>query len=201
MPAIPYVNNIPQGADLLSQSQPSLLTNTQGVSTFVNVDHLDFANGNAGMHKWVELPTPGAPAVVAGKIDLFPQLNNAGNFATGRNDLYVQPAAQVAGVLGTAIPATATSPVVNGWSYLPSGIIFQWGTYATPGGTSGVLAFPQPFPTVCLQVIVSTLFSNGDQNRTVQLNNFNAAGFTVISTQRTANANANAACTFLAIGY
>lgn len=156
--AIAYVNNIPQAADLLSQSQASLLTNTQGVSTFLNIDHIDFASASAGMHKWIELPTAGTPSVVAGKMDLYPKLNNAGNFATGRNELFIQPAGQVSGLLGAAIPATAVNPSTNGWTYLPSGMILQWGSFTTSAAdyTSNTFSFPQPFPTaaVSLQITV-----------------------------------------------
>jgi hypothetical protein len=204
MPIINYVLNIPAGTDIISQSQPNLQINCNSVNQWTGIDHLNFADGNAGMHKWVEMPTAGTPGVVAGKIDLYPKFNNVGTFQSARNEIFVQPSGTVAAVLGGAFPMTACSPIANGWAYLPSGLIMQWGSAPTPNGNGSLnpanrIPYPIAFPTTCLSVTVTTVTATAD--KLVQLINFNAVGFNTYTTRAGQTIDTTAACTFFAIGY
>src|SRR5438445_164595 len=50
-----YQSNIPQATDQLSVSQGDILNNFAALSTFLNINHVDFASGDQGKHKWVTL--------------------------------------------------------------------------------------------------------------------------------------------------
>lgn len=49
----------------------------------------------------------------------------------------------------------ASSQTTNGYTYLPNGMIMQWGNVATPGAGTSVVTFPIAFPTACLNVVNS----------------------------------------------
>jgi len=212
MAAIPYVPNIPAATDIISNSQPQLQTNNNGLNTWTGVDHLNFADGNAGMHKWLEFPNNGTiPTLIAGKLDIFPLLNNnvppiapvpvPAAFRTTRTEVFIQPAATIAGVLGNAYPLTATSPLANGFAYLPSGLIMQWGTVALNAGESSVL-FPTAFPIACLTVQLTANQASGHTNIVSVLTSapITNTGFATKSTNTGGGGEACQAL-FLAIGY
>jgi hypothetical protein len=73
-----YQANIPQPGDLLSQSQSDLLNNFMALQTLIDINHVDFASGDQGKHKWVTFPVQGAipPAgsgFLAGELGLYMQ--------------------------------------------------------------------------------------------------------------------------------
>lgn len=51
-----YDNNIVNGPDLLSQSQPDMLSNFKALDDLINVNHIGFNDPDAGKHKFVTLP-------------------------------------------------------------------------------------------------------------------------------------------------
>jgi hypothetical protein len=59
---------------------------------------------------------------------------------------------------------TQTSATQNGYTYLPTGIIMQWGHVSGEGSTgtnSFPIPFPIPFPTACLNFMVSNADRQG----------------------------------------
>ena len=67
-----YNNNIPLAADQLSVSQADLLNNFATISTYLNVNHVDFNGADQGKHKLLTLPvqTPAAPTVNLGEFGI-----------------------------------------------------------------------------------------------------------------------------------
>lgn len=57
---------------------------------------------------------------------------------------------------GTNISSSATT---NGFTYLPGGMIMQWGYHAYP--SNGTYSFPITFPSACLNFIASNSDSQG----------------------------------------
>ncbi len=51
-----YDNNIVNGPDLLSQSQPDMLSNFKAIDDLINVNHIGFNDPDQGKHKWVTFP-------------------------------------------------------------------------------------------------------------------------------------------------
>lgn len=158
-----YLNNIPQSTDQLSLSQGQILGN------FVALGALAPAlNSTSGLN-WVQLPNqaanpPTGSAFAATDIGLY-SFNNA---TSTKNELYINKT----NASGTVrIPSTASilgsvaSPAVgsDGYTYLPSGIIIQWGT----GTSSNPATFAIQFPTRCIQAVITprtagiSVFNNG----------------------------------------
>lgn len=200
------LNNVPLAGQNLAVTRNPINQNFVTIDTAFAIDHIGYALANQGMHKWVEFPTVGTPAVVGGKIDLYPKLNNAGSFQSARNEVFIQPSGNnPAGVLGTAYPLTANSTnvvnggTVGGWTYLPSGLVMQWGSAPTGSGLAGPVLFPVPFPNAVLNVSV-TSSNTGGNRATVQYNGLNGLiGFNTYTWLN--NVNVPGDCTFIAIGY
>jgi len=141
-----YNNAIPQPNDKLSVSQPQLLGNFQEIAALVAVNHQAFNQPpNSGKHTLVQFLLQGVdPALTVGDLNLY----NFNNATTTRNELYIGLAD------GTKIPMTATNRSANGYTWLPSGILLQWGT-TTRAASATPIPFALTFPHACLDVIVS----------------------------------------------
>jgi len=132
-----YQNNIPQATDALSQSQSDILNNFAAISTFVNVNHVDFASVDQGKHKFITFPVQvGAPVFAAGEVGLYNLLNGT----TAQNELYLTNSS------GTSYPITAAqttgAPTATaGWTYLASGMKMVWGQATIVAGGTITVAY------------------------------------------------------------
>ena len=170
-----YNQNIPQPGDQLSQSQADLLANFQAIQTLIDINHVDFASGDAGKHKWITFPVQGAipPAgsgFAAGEIGLY----NAADAFTTKNELYINKTNQAtvvqvpltASILSSnSAPASASA----GWTQLPSGIILRWGLFTGIMGPVATVTLASnategPTLTQILNVQVTTYDSSASDN-------------------------------------
>lgn len=196
MPSFPYNNLIPQPTDQLSVSQGQILTNFGSIKSLVDIDHVDFANNDAGKHNKSSYVTQSpAPTFAATEVGIY-------NFVyptTTKNEGYVhkQTSASTAeipftaSILSTSLPAILSA----GWTYLPSGILLKWGSSTT---NAAVQNFPTsatiPVFTVCLHVIASI---NGTQTGAT----INAVPTSATQFLATVSSGANMNFSYLAIGY
>lgn len=138
---MPYTANIPQPADIKSQSQGQILNNFLTLGTWAGIDHVTFDAANQGTHAKVSLPSGPNPPTNA-----FPGIANgmfcsAGTHVPGIRQTYGR--IETAGPANVNIPytesilATTTGALTEGWTYLPSGILLKWGqaTIANPNAT------------------------------------------------------------------
>ena len=196
---MPYSQNIPQATDQLSQSQGDLLGNFQALYVFLNINHVDFASGDQGKHKYVEFPVQLAspPAVFpATEIALYSFLDPV----TGVNQLYLNNSA------GNQIPIDEAGLAFNGYSYLPSGLIMKW-AQVTVNPTLApfnpcVVTFLTPFPTACLNVQITPANAAGiDRQFFASVVALLPTQFTVWASQRTTTLAQITTFYYLAIGY
>lgn len=153
------LNITPEASDTLAQTQLDIKNNFIFINTGFAFDHVEFNVTGAGKHNKITFPvqSPAPVFVDAGDLGLFSLLNNVGNFATNRNELNVYKAnnATYVNVPFTASVLSNSSPVQDaaGWSYLPSGLIIQWGSFVT-GFSTGTTSqnFPIAFPTAALSL-------------------------------------------------
>ncbi len=208
MPALAY-NDTPQATDPINQTQAPIRTNFQNIRALLGVNHVDFADADNGKHKFVTFPVQGAaPVFLAGEVGLY---NKAAVAPFGTfNELFIHKLT-TAGTATADIPFTASIlstsnplPVsgANGWTYLPSGIIMQWGSFGVNDTSNefGVNAFPIAFPNQCLQVTVSA-FNSGNVTAVpiIFVQSFTQAGFTLAT--RSGNSGNTSSCRYIAIGY
>lgn len=135
-----YNANIPQATDNPSQSQSQILGNFQAIQTLIGVNHENFGSAQEGNHfmvTWTD-NTGSLPAAPTGtNLNIY----NAKDAATV-NQLYLQGPAATR--FATAFPFTQCGASVNGWTYLPSGIIILWGNTALVGSSFTTISFTSP---------------------------------------------------------
>lgn len=136
-----YFNNIPQPTDDPSISQAQFLANFGSISSWVNIDHVDFASANAGKHAKVTFPVqPATPTFLGTEYGLFNQLDpfSATNQIFLNNPVTGQQVPFALSNLNT----TGVTAVQNGYFYLPCGFLVKFGTINSVA--SGVGAYNLP---------------------------------------------------------
>ncbi len=200
MAASDYNRLIPLATDQLNISQSDLLLNFGAIADLIDVDHVDFANANAGKHAKVTFPAQTvAPTFIGGEVGLF----NLNYPVTTTNELYLNTFQGdqfpiTAGILSTnANPGTGP-----GWMITPSGMILKWGNSTATGSTT--FPFPVsaniPVFTAVSSVQISTL-ATGGADLFAQLVSRTATQITVYGSQRTTTTVAAVPFEYLAIGY
>jgi hypothetical protein len=208
-----YNPNIPQPTDQLNQSQADLLANFQAIQTLIDVNHVDFASGDQGKHKWVTLPSQGAtPPAGSGFAASELGAYNAVYALTSQHELFINKTNQVTVV---QVPSTASvlsansAPAQNsaGWTTLPSGIVLRWGNFSGFTGLNTVTLTTSaafgPALTQILSVQVTAYDpSAGDANFAVRLAQIiSPTQFNVYISSRTAAGAGTGGFQFLVIGY
>lgn len=113
-----YTANTPQATDRINDTQPLILANFQGIQTLINVNHGTFGAADEGKHKWVTMPENAAPTASAVNEAVF-YANVGAN--SGVTELYWQRENN-----GTRTPMTEFSGAIQGYTYLPSGLLMKW---------------------------------------------------------------------------
>jgi hypothetical protein len=199
---------IPQANNRLSQSQIDILGNFTALGAIAgNANpNSNLLNGAAGFN-FVYLPLQGAqPNFIATSSNIWTQLNNIpalGN--TGRNELFIRTdSANTAANQG--IPITTATKATKGYTFLPSGIILQWGTtllLAATGNLDNAAngGFALTFPTACLNVQLS-FSGSSDQNTFAYIRGMTTTNFNLYVVPRDGTSAINAAIAYyFAIGY
>lgn len=160
--------NIPQANDIISSSQPQILTNFSQLNTLFGIDHVEYNNAtaaNRGKHTKITYVQQGAdPATLVSELALYTK--NVG----GVPKLFIRE--QTNGTvyqLNGPVPSRATT----GYSWLPGGtpngaILIQWGQHITLNATTQTITFPTNFsaaayiaiPTLAIAAGSSRIFCN-----------------------------------------
>lgn len=199
--------NIPQANQTLAITQPLILNNFNAINTAFAVDHVNFNDPGQGKHNKITFPVQAVvPVFAAGDLGLFSFLNAT----TTKNELNVYKAnnAGYVNVPFTASILSNSAPIQNGsgWSYLPSGLIIQWGTVSVGITLNNTITlavnFPIPFPTAVLNV-QATQNTVGSASRGIFYNvsATNPASFTIQTFRSRAGGGATNEFYYFAIGY
>ncbi len=189
--------NIPQPADQIAVSQADLLNNFTELSTFLNINHVDFASADQGKHKFVSFPQQGSsPATTGTEVALYSKLSTL----TGVPELYFRNASS-----GEEFEFTSFDNAVTGWARLPSGMLMKWGNASANGAT--VINFPVSvndpvfIAVLSAQVSVNSIGGgNTDPNTFVTVNAISTTQLTVFGSARTTVTTTPVNFTYLVIG-
>lgn len=169
MPAPSPLYNVstPTGTNKLSVDWVNLRNNTLAANTSFGINHFAFDNAtsNNGKHKYVDMVSQSLPTIASGDGALYVNTStttqlyytpddsgkiyqltrtNVGNYSKFSNNIaYGSP------------PAGFTQ--VGGWTFLPGGMLFQYGFYGKSGGagTSGNIQFPFTFSNLPYSIQIS----------------------------------------------
>lgn len=203
-----FIYNIPPANQRLKDSQPLILGNFTALGTIANNGNpnSNLLNPNAGFN-FIYLPVQGAqPNFIATSSNIWTQLNNIAALGnTNQRELFIRtdtantPANQ-------GIPITSAAKAVKGYTFLPSGIILQWGTTNLLGlGAQNNVAtgnFALTFPNACLHVQL-TMNGTSDNNTYVYLRTgtLTTTNFGVFVVSRMGGAINATDASYLAIGW
>jgi hypothetical protein len=149
-----YLATIPQPGDLLSSSQPQILTNFASIKSLIDVDHVDFNSSDAGKHNQVTFPVQLlTPSFSGTEYGLWNETDGAVNQLWLNNPANLH-FAQVPMAASTFNTVANPVPFSSCYSVIPSGFIMQWGSFVNQT-TGALISFGFTFPTACILVIVS----------------------------------------------
>lgn len=154
-----YQNTIPQSFNPLNISQGDLLANFQAIYDLIGINHVNFGGlGGQGKHNFVTFPVQvSAPAFASGEEVIY----NLNYTTTAKNELWIhkQTFSGTAEIPFTASTlSTSASVSVNGWTYLPSGIILAWQQVSGTGNVSVEGSWPGPSATTA--TIFATIYNS-----------------------------------------
>lgn len=135
---MPYQTTKPAPNDYLSQSVNDIQGNFAQANTTMNIDHYPFNDltANNGFHKQVRMPELAVKPVVA----------------ANQGALYTKEAQTITNLFweqenGTEVQMTNIAPVnsASGYTFLPGGMLMQWGTQGASSASSVAVTFPVEF--------------------------------------------------------
>ncbi len=173
MTFINYNLDIPDGPNNPSVDQPKMKVNTNSIDQILDIDHFSFEENNGGLHRQVTLPlrggSPGTipPGRAANEGTLYTKTANTTTqlFYTPDNSTneYQLTRTNSAGIALFGANTTnyggaiATFLYSGGWTFLPGGLLMQYGVvYGANGGgvyvastlpITGTIPFPIAFTT------------------------------------------------------
>lgn len=186
---LPYNINIPFATNSPSTDQPKMEENTNSINTLIQQDHFGFngefnANPNSGgwhtlLHMVDQVTDP------ASSITNVGQLYARNVTFNGKTDVALfYRTGTVIGSANSITQITAPKNTVgatNGYTFLPGGIILQWGVEAVPtgqhvfGGTSFFLNYTNVFAVILSPQVSSNAVT---KQATVSLNGTSTSSFT-----------------------
>lgn len=186
--------NIPRATDLLINSQGDLLANNTNLNTIFSKNHIPLnVATNAGKHTFVELVNSAAlPAGLAtnegtlyvktvdSRRELFYTNDNSGNEW------------QLTSLSNSNFATFGADP---GWTFLPGGMLMQWGT--STKSTDGTVSFSRSFGTC--YAVQCTILENNSNRHFIQVKTIGSSSFKVASRDSSGNDESNT-FTWIAIG-
>jgi tail fiber protein gp53 len=180
-----YTLGLPNPPDLPSTNVGDMQVNTNSINSLINVDHVGFNINGSGIHKQFTTTAQTVPGLGDGSLVIYGN-TLSGDTVTGPT----YPWYTVDGVNGKLLagPSAASQ---NGYLYLPSGFIMQWGLNAlSPYGTATNISFTTSpnimFPTACYNVQATMVYVTADNKPDedsvfVKFATVTQSGFTLVS--------------------
>jgi hypothetical protein len=184
-----YNPNIPQPSDNLSDSQNDLLNNFQTLDTSFAVNHYQFSNATAnnGKHKFCEMPIGILPVGLSANEATIYGKSAVGLSPATEGNLWFTPDAsgkeyQLTRTISDGVSYPKFGAATTGWTFLPGGLIMQYGTVTTisGGGTSnGTVIYPITFTSPSTAYSINlTVRESSNSRRYVKVATSSSTGFT-----------------------
>lgn len=191
MPNYPYYPITPVASQPPRISPNNFNTNFGSIASLIGTDHYPFSDTtNGGWHKqstYVDQTAPGPSCankqvVVYSEQVTYPTTPTPTTFS----ELFFKrdtTATEVQITTGPGNPIAAN----RGVSYLPGGIIIQWGQDSAAPSPGTTVNFPVKFPRACFTVTI-TAYNTGSTARTIsEVGTASLTGFTAITSSSSAN--------------
>lgn len=160
-----FTQGYPPNGFTLGQTKATIRDNLDGTFLTVAVNHYDNNDPNVGKHKFIQLPTAANPLTTAASEILL--INGFTTYGGLNNLIFVPPNKTVFGNTVQMTRNEIPSTTANGYSWLPGGMLIQWGAVSDAGGSNpaaGVNNFPIPFPNSVFTTIATPLYAGAKPN-------------------------------------
>ncbi len=177
---MPYLPLKPASGDNLSVSQGDIQSNFSTANTVMDINHYPFDNttNSKGKHKFVAMPVLGSlPTTISGEGDIYTKTSSVSQL------FFTQDNSGNEYQLTRCIPSSYTlfsnntnnynlvgTNFTGGWSFLPGGMLIQYGNYNRPAGISPsiiTVVFPVAFTNAAtVNVIVTPICKAGGTSAT-----------------------------------
>jgi hypothetical protein len=174
-----YQPGIPTGTVNLDVDYQNIQDNFQQLDTTYGTDHVAYSQGlNNGYHNIIHLVPNATPTPSTGIGQLFDNTVYDGintdqilYFLTGENRLLQ--------LTRNFVP----SVTAKGYTFLPGGLIMEWGSFSATNISSMNVSFPQIFPNAIYNVQVTYVVSDNSTIRSgIESGTVSKNGFTWIGT-------------------
>ena len=135
-----FTPNIPTTGQSLGNTRDAIRGNFTNYFNTISVNHVDPNLADQGKHKFLQMPDQAAaPNTAANEIGLYSK------DVAGNSRLFLRQENN-----GAEIQLTGVSPLVatSGYTFLPGGLILQWGQATLGASQTLVINFPIAFTTV-----------------------------------------------------
>lgn len=171
--------NIPSGGQTISSTTVPIQTNFNVANTAFGIDHVPFITAtNQGRHnKATLIQQPSDPAAVSLCDILYTKSVSYGApYSDTKNELFLRRAS---GDGSTIIQMSTRDPIAstNGASFLPGGVIIQWGQTSFVGSSNPAITFPEAFPNNPFSVQITIQNSNPAVPNAWRITSLSASGF------------------------
>ncbi len=178
MPIPTFTPNYPLDGSTLGQTKKVIRDNLDGTFQTLAIDHID-NNGNpggkpAGYHKVIHsVPQGGNPGVMPGIGQLYCKTVTPPT-PSGDQALFWETGGGIVQQLTANItPVSAT----NGVTFLPGGLILQWGTTGNISSGTPVLFISGGFPTNNAFSVIATNLSNTNNRKLIYTSGYTKTQF------------------------
>lgn len=183
MPAPTFTINMPTSGESLGSTYQKVQDNFMNYWNNFQVNHVNPNDANGGKHTKVQMIEQGAdPATAINEMAMYTK-DVAGNTRTFLRQENNGAVMQLSGITPVA--------AANGYTFLPGGLMIQWGQITTSSKTA-VITFTPAFDTVFQAVVAQS-----QADRMIAVQNLNNNNFTV---QIEKNSGTNNVIRFIAIG-
>jgi hypothetical protein len=220
LPLFPFDNTIPFGTHNPSADQPIMLANNQASLSISQVDHFGYNVNSGGYHQQVRMAnrttyplSPNPPAVITGFGGVFCDQTVS---TTGLNEtgLWYYPDGRTSGSPATPEIYQMTRTIdgsyplfakntnnyngvgmtfAGGWTFLPGGLLLQYGFAGLVTAAGVTITFPVPFLIPPFSIQMTQITSGAGAPILVGVSGITNTGFTAKST-------VNAQVNWIAIG-
>lgn len=199
LPMFTFDNTTPFSTHNPSADQPIMLANNEADQSIWATDHFGYNVNSGGYHQQVRMANrtsyplaPNPPAVIAGFGGLYcdntisvTSTNETGLWYTpdASGDIYQLTRTVTANYDEFGTFTTYPPPITNqagGWTFLPGGLLFQYGTYNIAAGGSGSLTnvvFPIEFTNANSPF---SLVVSGKSSNAFQISAQSTTGFSIV---------------------
>ncbi len=197
----PYFRNIPGSQNNPSNDQSPMRTNTNSSDSLIAEDHYSFGVTNGGFHKQVRLVdfSTFPLGTINGIGTLYTRLATSTSPSTESNLFYIPDTKpfpqdpdqyQLTRTITGSFPQFGTDLTygmpadpgrLGGWTFLPGGLLLQYGTQAHTSSTNTSVLFPVAFTTVFS--VTTGGEAVGDEDRAnIAIRSLSTTGFTAHTT-------------------